>query len=102
LGVAVGVPWGYWGTGFSPAFVGPIIAEPFVAVPDAVWSDAAPTTLIERDPGYRYYCPSPAGFFPEVPNCGVDWLKVVPDRPAAAAPQNAPAAPYYGPPASPQ
>jgi hypothetical protein len=102
LGVAVGVPWGYWGTGFSPAFVGPLIAEPFVAVPDAVWSDAAPTTLIERDPGYRYYCPSPAGFFPEVPNCGVAWLKVVPDRPAAAAPQNAPAAPYYGPPASPQ
>jgi hypothetical protein len=82
--------------------VNPVVAQPFVAGSEAVWSDAGQMTLIERDPGYRYYCPTPAGFFPDVPSCSVAWLKVVPERPAAVIPQDAPPAQYYVPPASSQ
>jgi hypothetical protein len=63
--------------------------------------DPAPTTFIERDPGYRYYCPNPAGFYPAVPTCPVEWLKVLPPDPPAATTQPYAPAPG-GPPASPQ
>jgi hypothetical protein len=45
------------------------------------FADPGPATFIQRDPGYRYYCRDPAGFFPDVPNCGTGWLKVLPDAP---------------------
>jgi len=51
-----------------------------------VVTEAAPTTYVQRDPGYRYYCRDPAGFYPDVPNCGSAWLKVVPEGPQAAPP----------------
>lgn len=28
--------------------------------------------------GYLYYCPNPAGYYPQVPSCAAGWLKVVP------------------------
>jgi hypothetical protein len=53
--------------------------------PAAVYADPGPTSYIQRDPGYRYYCRNPAGFYPEVSNCGTEWLKVLPDAPAQEA-----------------
>jgi hypothetical protein len=28
--------------------------------------------------GYVYYCPNPAGYYPQVPSCAAGWLRVVP------------------------
>ncbi len=57
-------------------------AYPAAAVysaPGAVYADPGPTTYVQQDPGYRYYCRDPAGFYPDVPNCSTGWLKVMPD-----------------------
>ena len=39
----------------------------------------------EQDPGYRYYCTNPAGYYPAVANCPTGWLKVVPGPAAPPA-----------------
>ena len=37
--------------------------------------------------GYMYYCPNPAGFYPQVPTCAAGWLRVVPQgAPGPTAP----------------
>jgi|SRR5215831_13200070 len=38
--------------------------------------------------GYSYYCPNPAGYYPQIPNCAAGWLRVVPQ---GAPGPNAPA-----------
>jgi hypothetical protein len=36
---------------------------------------------------YSYYCPDPAGYYPQVPTCAKGWLRVVPsDAPGPASP----------------
>jgi hypothetical protein len=38
--------------------------------------------------GYQYYCPNPAGYYPQVPTCAAGWLRVVPpNAPGPTAPR---------------
>jgi len=99
-GVGIGFP-GYWGWGYPyygyPYYAGypyyygasyPYYAdEPYYGV-----YDPAPGSYIQRDMGsapsssapagenqYSYYCPDPAGYYPQIQSCAKGWLKVVPD-----------------------
>lgn len=78
FGLALGAPWwwgpGYYPYGYYPSYYYPAAYEPVLI------------RYVERDPGYRYYCPEPAGFYPEVPSCPKAWLKVVPDGAASTSP----------------
>jgi hypothetical protein len=90
LGLAIGLPLYYWGAGYYPyydpyyypayAYANPVYEEA------PVYSDVAPPAYTEQDPGYRYYCPNPAGYYPSVPNCSTGWMKVVPDSGPRSAP----------------
>lgn len=76
FGLALGAPL-WWGPGYYPyPYYAPYYYAPaystFYAEPGAI-------RYVERDPGYRYYCTEPAGFYPEVQTCPKAWLKVVPD-----------------------
>jgi hypothetical protein len=89
--LAIGVPFGYWSPWNYPYYgVGypyyPYTASAYVA-PGVAYADPGPASYVQQDPGYRYYCPNPAGFYPDVPNCSTAWLKVVPDT---RAPQTIP------------
>jgi hypothetical protein len=61
--------------------------------------DSAPQTYIQRDDGatfapaapqqrsqYSYYCPDPAGYYPQINSCPSGWLTVVPNAAPHAAP----------------
>jgi hypothetical protein len=95
-GVGIGFP-GYWGYPYYgypyyasyPYYGGyPYYAdEPYYGV-----YDPAPGSYIQRDMGsapsssapagenqYSYYCPDPAGYYPQIQSCAKGWLKVVPD-----------------------
>ena len=39
------------------------------------------------DAQYSYYCPDPAGYYPQLQSCPKGWLKVVPDRAPRPRPQ---------------
>ena len=65
--------------------------SPNAYVPYSTDQPAAVASYVERDPGYRYYCRDPAGFYPQVKDCSSQWLKVLPEpergaRPMSAAP----------------
>ena len=85
LGAAIGYwPWyyPYYGAGYGYGYGYPYgYAYPAAAVYSAPGGayDPGPTNYVQRDPGYRYYCRNPAGFYPDVPNCSTGWLKVLPD-----------------------
>jgi hypothetical protein len=53
----------------------PAVSEPVVVV------DPAPAVVSASPPvdDIRYYCPSSRSFYPDVPSCDTDWLKVLPD-----------------------
>jgi hypothetical protein len=40
-----------------------------------------PQVYVERPQAYWYYCQDPPGYYPEVPNCAMQWLKVAPQPP---------------------
>jgi len=99
LGLAIGLPFAYWGypyyAGYPyydpyyyPVYAGPVYADPAYADP----AYAAPVYgesrggYTQQDPGYRYYCPDPPGYYPTVQNCSREWMKVMPD----GAPRGAP------------
>jgi hypothetical protein len=39
------------------------------------------------EPQYQYYCPEPAGYYPQLQSCPKGWLKVVPERSPRPRPQ---------------
>ena len=39
------------------------------------------------EPQYQYYCPEPAGYYPQLQSCPKAWLKVVPERSPRPRPQ---------------
>jgi len=78
LGLALGAPL-WWGPGYYPySYYAPYY---YAAAYEPVL-----IRYVERDPGYRYYCTEPAGFYPDVQSCPNTWLKVVPDGTASTSP----------------
>ena len=76
LGVGIGLtyPWWGWGWHYPASYV----------VYDRGY-DAPVGVVIDRDgpvtappPAYRWYCPSPPGYHPDVRECSAGWLKVLP------------------------
>lgn len=73
VGITIGGPV-YWG---PP----PVYYTPPTYYPPPVYYVApapAPQTYIEQEPEYRYYCPNPSGYYPDIPRCPQGWLKVAP------------------------
>jgi len=61
----------------GPIFVAPYASYPFVSTPYYPASFYAPG---DPDGGYfLYYCPSPAGYYPDVTDCPAGWWQTVPD-----------------------
>ena len=93
FGIAIGAPFGYWGAGYYPyydpyyypLYAGPVYADP-VYSPPVAYSEPSQPVYTQQDPGYRYYCPDPAGYYPSIQNCSRGWLKVVPDSATQSAP----------------
>ena len=94
FGLALGAPL-WWGPGYYPyPYDAPYYYAPGYAV---AYSEPGLVRYVERDPGYRYYCPEPAGFYPDLQTCPKAWLKVVPD----GAPSTSPPPGYSAPPGRP-
>ena len=111
LGVGIGLTYPWWGWGWSYPYYG-YYGYPSTVVYERVY-DAPVGVVVERDgaapspspspsaapapvpaPSYRWYCPSPAGYHPEVSECPAGWLKVLPNGgppPSGAPRSNAPA-----------
>ena len=97
--IGIGFPGFYWGPGWGYPYYGyygyPYYASypyyagyPYYYSDEPVYGDPAPSTYIQRDMNspapvgqgqYSYYCPDPAGYYPQLQNCPKGWLKVVPD-----------------------
>ena len=93
--IGFGFPGFYWGYPYYGYYGYPYYSSyPYYAgypyyYPDGpVYGDPAPSTYIQRDMSspapvgegqYSYYCPDPAGYYPQLQNCPKGWLKVVPD-----------------------
>jgi hypothetical protein len=98
--LGIGFPGFYWGPGWGyPYYAGypyyssyPYYAAyPYYADEPYAY-EPGPSTYIQRDMGsapsssapvgenqYSYYCPDPAGYYPQLQSCPKGWLKVVPD-----------------------
>jgi hypothetical protein len=108
VGVGFGAPWLGWGwwPGYYPAYY-PYYAGYYPAYPYAVdypygyeygYESMAPSYVQKDAPAYdqqgsgqrgqyQYYCPDPAGYYPQVATCARGWLRVVPpSAPGPAAP----------------
>ena len=61
----------------GPIFVAPYAYYPYVSTPYYPASFYAPN---DADSGYfLYYCPSPAGYYPDVTDCPVGWWQTAPE-----------------------
>ncbi|HMC62550.1 MAG TPA: hypothetical protein VKJ01_25365, partial [Candidatus Solibacter sp.] len=110
--IGFGFP-GFYGYGY-PYYGGYYASYPYYAAPYYAaypYYDAAPYSYypsesgypdqgsgnyIQRDmnaappgsePQYQYYCPDPAGYYPQLQSCAKGWLKVVPERAPRPRPQ---------------
>ena len=105
IGVGFGAPWWGWGWGwpgyypyypaYYPAYPG-YADYPYsydYSAPAYIQQDApAYTDQRSFNPGgnYSYYCPDPAGYYPQVSTCAQGWMRVLPPGapgPAAPAPR---------------
>jgi hypothetical protein len=97
---ALGFP--YWGLGYGYPYYGsyPYYTSAYYPGPyysgyagySDMYDDSAPGAYVQRDMSsapqaapsgesqYNYYCPSPAGYYPQIQTCTNGWLRVVPDR----------------------
>jgi hypothetical protein len=102
--IGIGFPGFYWGPGWGYPYYGyyggypyyssyPYYAAyPYSYSDEPVYADPAPGSYIQRDMNsapqapqggagqYSYYCPDPAGYYPQLQNCPKGWLKVVPEN----------------------
>ena len=106
VGVGFGAPWLGWGwwpgyySGYYPYYAGYYPAYPSYAVDypygyEYGYEPMAPSYVQKDAPAYgqensgqrgqyQYYCPDPAGYYPQVNTCARGWLRVVP--PSAPGP----------------
>ena len=82
FGLAFGAPWA-WGGGYYPY---PYYPPYYYGSGYSVYAEPVLIRYVERDPGYRYYCTEPAGFYPDVQSCPKVWLKVLPEGAASTSP----------------
>jgi hypothetical protein len=100
IGIGIGFPGFYWGPGWGyygyPYYAGypyyssyPYYAAyPYSYADEPIYAEPGPSTYIQRDMysapqgsqgQYSYYCPDPAGYYPQLQSCPKGWLKVVPE-----------------------
>jgi hypothetical protein len=107
--IGVGGPWWGWWPAYYPYYYGGGYAYPYyypytgyypyyqdapmydsgtyVQRPDAGYQGDS-TQGAPAQGGYQYYCPNPAGYYPQVPTCAAGWLRVVPpNAPGPTAPR---------------
>jgi len=97
LGVGIGLTYPWWG--WYPSYGYPATTVVYERVHDAPVGVvverngplSSPAPAAAPAPEYRWYCPSPAGYHPDVRECQAGWLKVLPDAgspPPALAPRS--------------
>jgi len=102
FGVGFGAPWWGWGWPYYyypyyyPSYYYPAYSYPYYDYPYSYGDSgeyieqgqAAPAAPAPRTgqfqsgqyPTYSYYCPDPAGYYPQVATCAKGWLRVVPQN----------------------
>jgi len=93
VGVNVGPAFGpYYGPSYYNPFWQPwYTAPPVIYQPPVVIRQEAPPVYVERTPPvsappappvqqYWYYCPSSKAYYPHVPSCPEEWLRVLPQE----------------------
>lgn len=111
--IGIGFPGFYWGPGFGYPSYGyygyPYYTAPYYAAypyydaapfsydssePEYIEQGSGAYTQRDMNPGapqgqpqYSYYCPDPAGYYPQLQSCPKGWLRVVPDRSPGTRPQ---------------
>ena len=96
VGVGFGAPWWGWWPGYYYPYYGYYGYYPYA---DYYPYEYAEPTYIQQDtPAYNpprggqrseysFYCPDPAGYYPQVQTCAKGWLRVVPQSaPGPGAP----------------
>jgi hypothetical protein len=95
--IGIGGPWWGWWPAYYPYYYGygypyyypyypyssPYYSDApmydsggYVQRPDAEYQ--GDTSQAPTQGGYQYYCPNPAGYYPQVPTCAAGWLRVIP------------------------
>jgi hypothetical protein len=98
VGIGLGYPWWGWGwPGYYNPYYASYPAYPYYSGYPVSYDYSAPTYIQQDAPAYTerryssqgenylYYCPDPAGYYPQVPACAKGWLRVVPS-PGPGAP----------------
>ena len=98
VGVGFGAPWWGWWPGYYPLYYPYYGAYGYYPYPDYYSYDYVEPSYIQQDNSayqprsgqrgeYSYYCPDPAGYYPQVQTCAKGWLRVVPQSaPGPGAP----------------
>ena len=84
LGVGIGLAYPWWGWGWPHDYVvvdRVVVDRPvgMVIEREGSFTSAPPSATPQSPSSTRWYCPSPAGYYPEVRDCPAGWLKVLPD-----------------------
>src|SRR5438876_12408040 len=100
VGVGFGAPWWGWWPGYYPLYYPYYGSYGYYPYADYYYpyEYAEPTYIQQDTPAYNpprgtqrseysYYCPDPAGYYPQVQTCAKGWLRVVPQSaPGPGAP----------------
>ena len=89
-GYPAAYPYTYPNYGYGEYYPAPTYdTGTYVERPDAGYQGGQPQQYqggqVTSD-GYVYYCPNPAGYYPQVPTCAAGWLRVVPQGGGPTAP----------------
>jgi len=93
LGVGIGLsyPWWGWGYPYYPyTYPSTVVYERLYDAPVGVVIDRDIPITSQPAPAYRWYCPSPPGYHPDVRECDAGWLKVLPPEGGPSSPPSAP------------
>jgi hypothetical protein len=92
LGVGIGLAYPWWAWSYWPpeyvAVERVVVDRPAGYV---IGREGAFETLPQQSTSARWYCTSPAGYYPEVNDCPSGWLKVVPNGGPPPSPATPPA-----------
>ena len=94
VGVGFGAPWWGWWPGYYPLYYPSYGYYGYYPYADYYPYEYGESSYIQQDEynqprsgQYSYYCPDPAGYYPQVQTCATGWLRVVPQSvPGPGAP----------------